>query len=639
MMKRTISIFLALLIALGVFPLWISAVEPLDNPFEDVTESDWFWKEVLTVNEEGIMTGKSATVFDPKANISRAEVVTALARFACVNVQGKGELLTFTDTWPDEWYSDYVGWAYENGIVTGYTNGKFGPSDLITRQELAVVLSRMIAYLEANMPENPQINKFADSANIADWVAPHAETMRRAGLMKGDTNGNFNATNNASRAEVATIISRMLPHTGRIAVVENGKSDYKIVVNSDDLGAAIAAERLQYLISEKLDVEIKIINDASYNGKKVVLGSVSGIVADGLGADGYKMNVDGENILINGKDDGLLEAVNRLTSLCIKNDYLTLTKKASETYVVEKNSMQIIPDLTFQNGLQLISQKDHANGDAVTVLDTHDFYGTSAVNPVWRLCQWDSGPCLVANRVESAPTTITDGVGRSFSFDHRTNTMTFELDSSIYYQGKHAVEGDYWPHILIEQGEFTNSMTADEAKYLNCDADRLVLSMDIRLSDFNETIINGDWVRATQFLMYFYVKGIETNDFCWFQLFDNRADMTDNYVAYDGGKPDASGAMIYSIGSRYVYQKSGRTLYSNGKPDAGGEWVHVEINLKPYLEDMLKKGAEDGYFKVDSLSELYINGMNVGWETIATFDNTMQIKNLKLVSYMGDKAQ
>ncbi|MBR6807055.1 MAG: S-layer homology domain-containing protein [Clostridia bacterium] len=155
MMKRTISIFLALLMVFGVFPLWISAAEPLDNPFEDVTESDWFWKEVLTVNEEGIMTGKSATVFDPKANISRAEVVTALARFACVNVKGKGEALAFHDTVTDGWYSDYVGWAFENGIVTGYDNGNFGPSDLITRQELAVVVSRMIKYLEATMPENP----------------------------------------------------------------------------------------------------------------------------------------------------------------------------------------------------------------------------------------------------------------------------------------------------------------------------------------------------------------------------------------------------------------------------------------------------------------------------------------------------
>ena len=313
----------------------------------------------------------------------------------------------------------------------------------------------------------------------------------------------------------------------------------------------------------------------------------------------------------------------------------TESSAQEETEPEEEHGMQMIPDLDFQGGIQLISQKDHANGDKFSVLDTHDFYGGQAQNPVWRLAQWDSGPCLVENRVESAQTVITDGVGRSFAYHPEQNKMTFELDTSLYYQGKPAVEGDYWPHLLVEQGQFVRADDAQAVQSLRCDAERMILSMDIRLTEVTETPVDGDWVRAAQFLMYFYVKGIETNDFCWFgvQLFDSRYDKTAHYVGYDGGKADASGAMIYSIGSRYVYKNSGRTLYQKKKPDTSGEWVHVEIDLKPYLEDMLERGLADGYFKADSLSELYINGMNVGWETIATFDHTMEIKNLQLVSY------
>ncbi len=312
------------------------------------------------------------------------------------------------------------------------------------------------------------------------------------------------------------------------------------------------------------------------------------------------------------------------------------TTEAEESIPEEVKHMQIIPNLDFKGGIQLISQKDHANGDRFTVLDTHDFYGGTAENPVWQLAQWDSGPCLVKNRVNSAPTTITDGVARSFSYDPEQNLMTFELDTSLYYQGKPAIQGDYWPHLLIEQGDFLKSVAADERTYLSCDADRMVLSMDIRMTEFEKTPIDGDWVRAAQFLMYFYVRGTETNDFCWFglQLFDNRYDKTEHYIGYDNGNPSTSGAMIYSIGSKYVYENSGRTLYANKKPDTSGEWVHIEIDLKPYLEDMLKNGEKDGYFKADKLSELYIGGMNVGWETIGTFDHTMQIKNLQLVSYI-----
>ena len=133
--------------------------------------------------------------------------------------------------------------------------------------------------------------------------------------------------------------------------------------------------------------------------------------------------------------------------------------------------------------------------------------------------------------------------------------------------------------------------------------------------------------------MYFYAKNAETNDFCWFglQLFDNRWELNDNYCAYDGGKADASGAMIFSIGTKYIYTE--KTLYKDGKPNAGGDYVHVSIDIKPFLEQMFEAGKKDGYFKVKKLEDLVLNGMNLGWETIGTFDHTMSVRNLSLKSY------
>ncbi len=305
----------------------------------------------------------------------------------------------------------------------------------------------------------------------------------------------------------------------------------------------------------------------------------------------------------------------------------------------EEGTMQLIPDITFRTGMELISQKDHANGDAFSVLDIQNFYGGTSGSPRWRLAQWDSGPCLVENRVESDVTTITDGIGRSFVYQPDKNRMTFELDTSLYYQGKPALMGDWWPHLLIEQASFDYDTLSDEAQaYYRCDADRMVVSFDIRLTDYANTPIDGDWVNAAQFLMYFYVKGVDTNDFCWFglQLFDNRWEKNDHYIGYDGGKADASGAMIYSIGSKYVYRSAGRTLYKAGKPDVSGEWVHVESDIRPYLDDMLEHGLADGYFDAQTLSELCINGMNLGWETIGTFDHTMEMRNLRLDSYIDE---
>ncbi len=311
-----------------------------------------------------------------------------------------------------------------------------------------------------------------------------------------------------------------------------------------------------------------------------------------------------------------------------------------ETEAPEEKGTELIRDLKLEGGMTLLSQKDHSAGDAITVLGTHSFYqGKEAASPVWRLAQWDSGPCLIENQIDAGVGAITDGEWRSFSYDPDENVMSFLLDTSLYYQGKPAVQGDYWPHLLIEQDDFGYfSLPEEQKKAYSCASDHLILSMDVRMDVYQLTKIQGDWVRAAQFLLYFYVKGTETNDFCWFgvQLFDNRTKYTQNYVAYDGGKPDASGAMIYLIGTETTYRVDGENVcpfWNKGVPEASDDWLHIEIDLKPYLEDMLEAGKKDGYFKADSLEGLCINGMNLGWETIGTFYHEMSVKNLSLRSY------
>ncbi len=300
---------------------------------------------------------------------------------------------------------------------------------------------------------------------------------------------------------------------------------------------------------------------------------------------------------------------------------------------------ELLPDPEFRLGISLLSQKDHSNADSYRILKNHSFYGTPADSPLWLLAQWDSGPCLVENLAGSDPSTITDGKYRLFGYDAATKTMTFHLDTSAYYNGRPAKSGDYWPHLLIEAPDFGYAEKTDsEKKFYLCDSDSITVSFDIKLDKYEITPIDGDWVNAAQFLLYLYVRGVDTNDFCWFglQLFDNRYDLSDHYVGYDGGKADASGAMIFSIGSKYVYKNSGRTLYTTGSrrkvPDAGGDWVHVSIDVGPYLQQMFRRGTSEHYFKAGSLGELVINGFNLGWETIGTFDHQMEVRNLSVLS-------
>ncbi|MBQ7475320.1 MAG: S-layer homology domain-containing protein, partial [Clostridia bacterium] len=141
---------------------------------------------------------------------------------------GLGEGLTFRDTPKTEWYADYVGWALREGIVAGYPDNTFKPDAPVTRSELAVVLARFFNYREIFLAEAPLIASFADAGKIEDWAVGAVEKIRLCGIISGDPAGNFNPASSATRAEIATMITRYLD-AGRISKVEylmNHYTDY-----------------------------------------------------------------------------------------------------------------------------------------------------------------------------------------------------------------------------------------------------------------------------------------------------------------------------------------------------------------------------------------------------------------------------
>ncbi len=145
------------------------------------------------------------------------------------------------------------------------------------------------------------------------------------------------------------------------------------------------------------------------------------------------------------------------------------------------------------------------------------------------LAQWDSGTDLSKCLTDGGAGTVTDGRYLAFSYDPAENMMTFCLDTSAYYKGRPSVQGDYRPHLLIEQEDFRyDELDGPSKDYFSCGCKNIILSVDIRLGDYSETATDGDRGRAAQFLLCFYAKGINTNDFCRFgiSLFDNRWDKT-----------------------------------------------------------------------------------------------------------------
>jgi len=130
-------------------PATVDEPEAPEIPFLDVTKADPFYSAIVYAYKSGLMNGVSETEFSSTGTLTRAMFVTILGRLAMIDPADYTEC-PFTDceTLGDWDYTPYVAWAAENGIVLGYGDGRFGPSDPVTNEQVVLMLQRFAAYLD-----------------------------------------------------------------------------------------------------------------------------------------------------------------------------------------------------------------------------------------------------------------------------------------------------------------------------------------------------------------------------------------------------------------------------------------------------------------------------------------------------------
>lgn len=109
------------------------------NPFSDVKSTAYYYKAVLWAKENGIVAGKTATTFAPKKSCTRAEVVSFLWR-SCGSPSASGLPNPFKDVSKSSYYYNAVRWAVKNKITSGKTANVFAPKDNCTRAEFVAFL-------------------------------------------------------------------------------------------------------------------------------------------------------------------------------------------------------------------------------------------------------------------------------------------------------------------------------------------------------------------------------------------------------------------------------------------------------------------------------------------------------------------
>ena len=137
-------------------------------PFRDVREDSTYYDAVKYVYDAGLMTGTSTDTFSPDATVTRAQAVTVLARMAQAAAE---ETSQFSDVAAGSWYSGYVGWAAENGIVQGDGTGRFLPDDPVTGEQMELMLSRYAQLMGEDYTASGGSTTALSRADLAEIVA------------------------------------------------------------------------------------------------------------------------------------------------------------------------------------------------------------------------------------------------------------------------------------------------------------------------------------------------------------------------------------------------------------------------------------------------------------------------------------
>ena len=176
------------------------------SSFNDMSTNDWFYEAFRYVLQNGLMNGTSVNTFSPYATITRGMLVTILYR-----LDGEPAVTgscPFSDVPSGSYCEQAAIWAASNQIVSGYGNGCFGPSNAVTREQLAVILYRYAQYKGYDLSSSAELTGYADQASIGSFARPAMSWANASGLINGNSSGMLLPKGTATRAQTAVILMR-----------------------------------------------------------------------------------------------------------------------------------------------------------------------------------------------------------------------------------------------------------------------------------------------------------------------------------------------------------------------------------------------------------------------------------------------
>ena len=187
-------------------------VVPAAPVFSDVTSSYWGYNAISSLSGKGIVSGYPDGTFNPDASITRAEFTTMLVKALGLNTTGTAS--TFTDVTADDWCYSSVNAAVYAGLVSGTGDHLFAPNSPITREQMAVMVAHALG-TNAPAVDGSEFTSFSDRASVNSWAVTGMEEAVKAGIVSGMTAAMLAPNDNATRAQAAAMIYKLITVLGK----------------------------------------------------------------------------------------------------------------------------------------------------------------------------------------------------------------------------------------------------------------------------------------------------------------------------------------------------------------------------------------------------------------------------------------
>ena len=201
-MKRKLTA----LLAAAALCLSLTIPASAAGSFADVspTRDAWCYTQVMQASEAGLMNGYGSSLFGKNDPITRGQMVQIL-----YNYYGEdcGTNSGFSDVPSSVWYAKAVTWASKKGVVSGYSNGTFGPNNKLTREQMVTILYNVAGRPATNTSALAQFN---DRGQVAAYAVNGFSWAVSNKVVSGTSNTTLSPRGTATRAQVAVILIRYL---------------------------------------------------------------------------------------------------------------------------------------------------------------------------------------------------------------------------------------------------------------------------------------------------------------------------------------------------------------------------------------------------------------------------------------------